>query len=345
MIGLAGGAVNKVCPGHDAGANGQVKGAADGCFADAFAVQVPDFLAAAFHAVADLGASGPAHPAEHFLIHTIHPRNGHPDDIETAFNDPAADVHHQFPFEGKGIIGYEKEGDSFFPKPFHLCHEVVGAVKSHPAFPKCRRAAEGAPCRASPRQGDMLKGEMTGGHGQAVQVRHRLPIHGFIRYPRFSKGQAGDVCRRAFFFFFQESDQFQETVLAFAANHVIDLWEMSEKMFPEEGGANAAEHHGDVGIDLFGHAGDVDPAPSVGVQDGKPHHIRPLFAQHVVDAMGGAAQVVAVEDVHRISVGPEHGPHVVKTHGDGTDILFVDTVIEKIGVDKQYFHGMGHTSH
>jgi hypothetical protein len=153
------------------------------------------------------------------------------------------------------------------------------------------------------------------------------------------------MCVGGFFLFFQEADQFQETVLAFAANHIVDLWKMRQKMFPEEGGTYAAEHHGDVWIDLFCHAGDVDAAPAVGVQDGKPHHIRPLVAQHLIDAVGGTAQVVAVEDVHRIAVGPKHGAHVVKAHGEGTDILFVDAVIEKIRVDKQYFHGMGRTSH
>ena len=116
-------------------------------------------------------------------------------------------------------------------------------------------------------------------------------------------------------------------------------------MFPEKGGPHAAENHGCVRIDLLDHAGDVDAAPAVGMQDRKSDYIRLLVAQHLIDAVGSFAQVVAVEDVHPIAVIPQHGPHGVKAHGDGADILFVDALVEKIRVDEQYFHGAGGKGH
>ena len=186
---------------------------------------------------------------------------------------------------------------------------------------------------------------MVGRHGQAVQVCQRFPIYGFKRFSIFSKSQAVDVRGHGRFLLFQKPDQLQKAVLPFTPDHIVDLREMGQKMFPEKGGPHAAENHGCVWIDLFDHAGDVDAAPAVGMQDRKTDHIRLLVAQQLIDAVGGFSQVVAVENVHRIAVGPKHGPHGVKPHGDGADIILVDAFVEKIRVDEQYFHNAGGNGH
>ena len=57
-------------------------------------------------------------------------------------------------------------------------------------------------------------------------------------------------------------------------------------------------------------------------------------SQNLVNPMGAAAQVVAVEDVHRVAICPQHGADVEKSHGDGADILLVNAIVEEIRIDQ-----------
>ncbi len=62
-------------------------------------------------------------------------------------------------------------------------------------------------------------------------------------------------------------------MLPLAAHNVIDLGEVCEKMLPQVGGPDAAEDHRGCGVQPLGQPRDVDPAPAVGVQNGKPDDV------------------------------------------------------------------------
>ena len=185
----------------------------------------------------------------------------------------------------------------------------------------------------------MLEIEIPGGRRQAVQMVDGPVGRLLHRAVLTAQRQAGYGCQCIRFgVSFQRLQKRQKTIFAFAHHRIVDVGKVGEQVMPQEGGADAPHNGVDAGIEFSGHPRNIDGAPAVGMHDGKSDDLGIAGHQGLFDGSGIVTLVIPVENLHLVAVGPEHGAHIVKPHGNGGDLLHMQAWVEKIGIDQQDSH-------
>jgi len=100
---------------------------------------------------------------------------------------------------------------------------------------------------------------------QLIKISYRFGIFGSDNPAVFSKSNTLEVFDFFVIAFFNQPDQFQESIFALAYDNKIYLWEMFQEKFPQKSSSNTTENDLYLGIDLFSYLGNLYASPTVHV--------------------------------------------------------------------------------
>lgn len=89
-----------------------------------------------------------------------------------------------------------------------------------------------------------------------------------------------------------------------------------------------------IRFQAFGDFCNVDAAPSIGVEDGEPYYVRAFIADNVRDTIRRMVGIVPVVYMDIVAVFFQQRPHIINTDRGNTDVVFVNSLVEEIGINQ-----------
>ena len=132
----------------------------------------------------------------------------------------------------------------------------------------------------------------------------------------------------------QRFDELQKRNFSLAKNDIIDVMEMGQQVIPQKGGPDAAKNNFNARVQVFGDFRDIDGTPSIGVEDGEADDVRAFFLDNVRNDVGSMICIVPVVNVDIEAIFFQQCSHVIDTDGGNTDVVLMDSLVEKVGVNQ-----------
>src|SRR3972149_2996879 len=108
-------------------------------------------------------------------------------------------------------------------------------------------------------------------------------------------------------------------------------------MLPEKGRSNSTKNNLNLWKNLFSSPGDIYSAPSVGMDDGKPDHIRPFLSNGVFYLMGCLMDIMPVQYLDIVLIFFKYRTNVIEADRHHSSIFCIESVFKTVGINKEYF--------